>query len=86
MIKPVNLAYYNEKDWEDFLNLIDDRDGMHETWKEWNTAYLKTKRELIFQGFLVREIVVDLNELRNYCHLRQIKIDGKARSQFVSTK
>ena len=86
MLKPVNLAFYNKKDWKNFLNLIDDRDSMHATWKEWNKAYLKTKETLLSQGFLVREIVVDLDELQNYCLMRGIKIDGKARSQFVSTK
>ena len=86
MIKPVKLAYYNKNDWKNFLNLIHDRDRMHSTWKEWNKAYLKTKENLISQGFLVREIIVDLDELKNYCLMRGIKIDGKARSQFVSTK
>lgn len=86
MVSPVNLAYYNKEDWKTFLNIIDDPDRMHASWKEWNKAYLKTKKDLISQGFFVREITVDLDELKNYCHMRAMKIDGKARSQFVSTK
>ncbi|MBQ4819317.1 hypothetical protein [Aquimarina sp. MMG016] len=80
----VNLAYYRKKDWKQFLELIDDRESMHNTWKEWNKAYLKTKKELVSQGFIVNDFTVDLNELKKYCMAKGIKIDGKARAQFVS--
>ena len=53
MIPTINLAYYKEKDWKRFLELIDDRDSIHDTWKEWHKEYLKTKNELISQGFIV---------------------------------
>jgi hypothetical protein len=82
----VNLAYYNKRDWKRFLALVDDKDSMHDTWKEWNKAYLKTKKGLIKEGFLVREIIVNLDELKSYCLMRRIKIDGNARSQFVAKK
>lgn len=82
----INLAYYQKKDWKRFLTLIDDRESMHDTWKEWNKAYLKSKRELTAQGFIVKDVVVDLDELKSYCATRGIKNDGKARSQFISYK
>ena len=80
----VNLAYYRKKDWVKFLEMIDDRDSMHDSWKEWHKSYLKAKRGLTSQGLVVNDFVVDLNELRKYCSNRGLKIDGKARSQFVS--
>ena len=80
----VNLAYYRKKDWGKFLKLIDDPENMHETWKEWHKTYLKTKLSLTSQGLTVNDFVVDLNELRNFCLTKGLKIDGKARSQFVS--
>jgi len=86
MIKTINLAYYQEQDWERFLEIIDDRNKMHDTWQAWNKAYLKLKKELTLQGFIVKKTVVDLDELQNYCSLRGIKNDGKARSQFVSNR
>ena len=82
-MKGVGLAYYKKKDWNRFLESIDDRNSMHDTWKEWHKAYQKTKKELIFRGFVVKEIVVDIDKLINYCKIRGIKNDGKARSQFV---
>ncbi len=80
----VNLAYYREKDWMKFLKMIDDKDSMHDTWNGWHNSYLKAKQGLISNGLIVNDIVVDLNELMNYCLTKGLKIDGKARSQFVS--
>lgn len=80
----VNLAYYRKKDWVKFLEMIDDRDSMHDSWNEWHKSYLKAKRNLTSKGLVVNDYVVDLNELRKYCSNRGLKIDGKSRSQFVS--
>ena len=80
----VNLAYYRKKDWRKFLNMIGDRDSMHHSWEDWHNSYLKIKLELSTKGMIVNDIVVDLHELRKYCLNRGLKINGKARSQFVS--
>ena len=40
----------------------------------------------ILQGFEVTDIEIDLNKLKNYCEIRGIKNNGKARSQFVQAK
>ena len=79
----VNLTFYKEEDWDGFLESIDDRDSMHDTWKEWHKAYQKTKKGLIAKGFIVNDFVVDIDELINYCKIRKIKNDGKARSKFA---
>ena len=80
----VNLAYYRKKDWSKFLDLIDDRESMHDTWKEWHKSYLMAKRGLTSQGLIVNDFVVDLDELKRYCLTKGLRNDGKARSQFVS--
>ncbi len=82
----VNLAYYKKRDWKRFIDSIDDRESMHATWEDWHKAYLKTKIKLTSQGFVVKDFVVDINELINYCKIRGIKNDGKARSQFVTNR
>ena len=82
----IKLAYYKKKDWKHFIKIIDDRESMHDTWNDWHKAFLKTKKDLISQGFELTDIEIDLNELTNYCKIRGIKNDGKARSQFVQTK
>ncbi len=63
--------------------MIDDRESLHDTW---HIAFEKTKRDLINQGFKVVDIVMDLNEITEYCKLRRLKNDGKARSHSLQTK
>lgn len=82
----VKLAFYRKEDWKRFIDSIDDRESMHDSWKDWHKAYLKAKSQLIKQGFIVKDVEVNLDELREFCLLRGIKNDGKARSQFVSDK
>jgi len=82
----LKLAYYREEDWKRFLNMIDDRESMHNTWREWHKAFEKSKKEMIKQGFEVQNVVVDLDELAYYCLTHRIPNNGKARAQFVLTK
>jgi hypothetical protein len=82
----VNLAYYEKKDWKQFIAMIDDKESMHERWEDWYKDFQKTRDNLTALGFLVREVRINIGELRAYCLERGVKIDGKARSQFVSQK
>ena len=80
----VNMAYIEKKDWERYLEIIDDRDTQYEKWEEWHEAYLKGKKELTKEGLNVNDFHVDLDELINYCKIHRLKIDGKARSRFAA--
>lgn len=83
----VKLAYYREEDWKRFIDLADDeRESLHDNWKDWHKSFLKVKKGLISQGFDVVDIEIDLDELIIFCKIRGIKNDGKARSKFVQTK
>jgi hypothetical protein len=82
----IKLAYYRKKDWKRFIETIDDRERMHETWNEWHQAFLKLKQDFISRGFEVTAVKIDLNELIAYCKIRGIKNDGEARSEFVQAK
>ena len=86
MKTPINIAYYREVDWKRFLDLIDDRESMHETWAQWHKSFLEAKKGLILQGFKVNEFIVDLDELQAFCIEKGIRNDGKARSQFVNRR
>ena len=82
----VNLAYYREKDWKRFIALADDKENLHDKWKDWHKSFLKLKKDMISQGFEVMDIVIDLDELEIFCKIRGIKNNAKARSQFVQNK
>ncbi|MDO5976792.1 hypothetical protein [Flavivirga jejuensis] len=82
----VNLAYYRKKDWRKLLSMIDDRESMFNTWKEWHKSYLRAKKELSSKGIVTNDIEVDLIELDKFCRENGLKNIGKTRSQFVSTE
>ena len=82
----IKLAYYRKNDWRKLLELIDDRESMHDTWEEWHKSYLKAKQGLIAQSLIVNDFIVDLNELKKYCLHKGLPIDGKAPSQYVSDR
>lgn len=82
----IKLAYYRKEDWKRFTRIIADRDNMHGNWNDWHKAFQKMKKDLTNQGFQVVEVVVDLDELTEYCKKRGIKNDGRARSMFVQAK
>ena len=52
-MKTVNLAFYQKKDWEYFLSIVDDRNSLHDTWDDWFKSYINAKMNLIAQGFYV---------------------------------
>ena len=80
------MAYYRKEDWERFLHMIDDKKRMHNTWEEWLKAFEKAKQQLEKEGFSVKPVIVDIDELNHYCKVRGIKNDGKARSTFILNK
>lgn len=82
----IKLAYYRKEDWTRFLNMIDDRESMHDNWEDWYKAFEKSKNDLKKQGFEVENVIVDLDELAYYCLTKRIQNDGKARSAFVIDK
>ena len=86
MSKTINIAYYEKKDYDYFLRIIDDRESMHDSWEEWHQAFLILKNQLVSKGFPVKVVIVDLKELIDYCNNKKIKNDGKARSRFVADK
>lgn len=80
------IAYYKKEDYNRFLSIIADRESMHDSWEEWYQAFLKTRNDLISQGIRIKTVEVDLDELIAYCARKEIKNDGKARSQFALDK
>lgn len=82
----VSVAYYEKKDWDYFLSVIHDKDNMPQTWDLWFKEFTKVKMQLIAQGFSIREVTIDINELVDYCNQHNVKNDGKTRSQYVLLK
>lgn len=81
----LNLAYYRKSDWSKLIEMIDDPEKMHDTWEEWYQDFLRVEKQLKSLGFSPNRITVDLDKLKKFCLQKRIKIDGNARSSYVSS-
>lgn len=84
--RQINIAHYREQDWDRFVRMVDDPDTLHETWEEWKLAEIELKLSLESDGFLVREVMVNLDELDNFCKAQKVKNNGQSRSRFIQLK
>ncbi|MEQ9413976.1 MAG: hypothetical protein RIF39_09100 [Cyclobacteriaceae bacterium] len=80
----VKLAFYRREDWKRLIRSIDDKELMHDNWKDWHQEYRKAKAELIKQGFTVHELTIDIESLNSYCLAHGLKNNSEARSKFVA--
>ena len=68
IMKPeIKIAYYRREDWKRLIRSIDDKERMHENWKDWYREYQKAKKGLLQQGFAVQEVTIDIEALKLYC-------------------
>lgn len=82
----INMAYYREEDWELLRSISEDKHKMRKDWKDWLARYEQTKRDLVNEGFEVVDIIVDIDELIQFCIANGIQNNSSARSRFVASK
>jgi len=80
----INLASYRKEDWNRFKESADDKEKLHDTWDEWRKSFMNTKVSLESEGFNVREVILDIDDLIQFCRQKGLKNDGSTRSQYVS--
>ena len=82
----VGIAIYRQEDWDRLLKISDDRDYLEDTWLEWNESVQRFEDTLRQKGIEYKEIIIDLDELIEYCKKRGFRINGESRSQFTAEK
>lgn len=83
MKQVVRMAAYSKTDYNYLLSIIDDKQDIPSSYEEWFEIHKLAKKELYDKGSRVREIKIDVDELIEYCELRNLKVDVKAIQQFV---
>jgi hypothetical protein len=82
----LGVAWYQAEQWQRFRALASDRDALHNTYAEWESAALEKLGELRALGIEAQPVVIDIDELARWCQEHNTKMDGAARSQFVAEK
>ena len=80
------LATYREKDWERLREISSDKDKMNKTYKSWKKEYNKLKKYLQENGIKTIKVLVDIDELIDYCKRNGLENNAKARAKFVAEK
>ena len=82
----MGVAWYRREQWQRLLEISLDRDGLEDTYDAWQVTAQKSMRKLSRQGYIVRKIDIDVEELLSWCHSHRRPVDGKARSEFAVVK
>ncbi len=82
----IAIAWYKRDEYDKLLRVIIDKDSMplnYDTWFEIATVAIE---DLKNQGFDVKKIVVDVDELIEWCRVMKKENTAKNRALFVSLR
>ncbi len=82
----LGMGWYRPEDWDRLLQMIADRDSMHDTYTEWLASARQGERDFLARGHLVERVMVDPDELASWCLIRGLVPDGATRAEFVSDR
>ena len=82
----IGMGWYRPEDWERLLQVISDRDQLHDTYAEWLAEAEQAERGIMAIGHRVKRVFVDPDELAGWCLFRGRAPDAKARAEFVTDK
>ena len=85
-VASLGMGWYRPEDWDRLLQVIADRDSMHDTYAEWLASARQGERDLVARGQPVERVMVDPDERASWCLIRGLVPDGAARAEFVSDR
>src|SRR5881628_1589568 len=77
------IAWFCADQWHLLRSLAADADKLEQTHAEWETTAEKAIRDLARQGVSARKVPVDVNDLQEWCSVRQRPLDASARAQYA---
>lgn len=78
----LGIATYQFNDWKELLSISEDSENLETTWDEWNNNIHKYEERLRKDHMPFKEILIELNELKDYCRKKGLQKNGESRSQF----
>lgn len=82
----VGVAWYRPEQWERLLEISADRAELESTHAEWERNAKLAMEWHSRGGLRLERVAVDVEELLRWCLIRNLPVDGEARSLFVSEK
>ena len=79
----VAACFYTKEEYDKLLNVSDDRKNMCDTYDEWLYEFMKMKEGLAAEKLFVKEVFINVDELRSWCIKNRIKNTGDSRSKYA---
>src|SRR5215470_11322711 len=81
----IGIAYYTPEEYAKLLLTADDASELEDTWEEWYQNMQNTRNNLAALGIVCREVPIQIEALQKYCQEHNLKNNGAARSEYVTT-
>jgi hypothetical protein len=80
------VAWYRAEQWQRLREVAADVENLEESHEAWLQTAESLLREGIPSDLTVEKVEVDIEELLAWCIARNLPVDGKARTRYVSEK
>lgn len=80
------IAFYKPEQWEALLADAADREKLSATWEEWKAGVEKIMADLEARGVRCRRVLLDIEEIKQYCQEQGIPNNGAARASLAARK
>ncbi|WP_254509789.1 hypothetical protein [Anatilimnocola floriformis] len=80
----VNIAWFNETEWQKLKAVAADADKLASTYDEWTEDVEKLERQLHDKGEHAHRIPVEVDTLARWCTARKRPLNGEARADYAA--
>ncbi|RZD15564.1 MAG: hypothetical protein EVJ48_01550 [Candidatus Acidulodesulfobacterium acidiphilum] len=80
------IAWYKKDEYDKLLRVIDDKDSMPSVYEVWLEIATATMQNLRKEGYNVKKVIVNIDELVDWCNVMKKENIAKNRALFVSLR
>lgn len=81
-VQAAGLAWYREADYLAILAVMEDRDKLPATWRQWHQLAEQAEARIQRQGVLAVRVLIEPGPFLDWCEARGLHVDAQARMRF----
>lgn len=78
------LCWIRPDQWQQLLDVAEDRDRLESSWEEWQEKSLEMIEVFATRNILIEKVDVDVNVLVDWCHQRDKPVNASTRAEYVT--
>ena len=79
------LGWFDRAQWQRLTEVVEDRAELDDTYEQWEQGANDAMRKFERQGQKVEKVHIDVQALVSWCKAKGLPINGKSRSEYVTT-